>query len=101
MKVKIETPGHERAAGFIMKSLNPEKNPITKETIDTLNVFINDSIAKLKEKDLKQTNDLILTDLAAITLIDRINQVVRGNVAHFDRITPILKLTPDTIWTDS
>lgn len=101
LKVKIETPGHERAAGFIMKSLNPEKNPITKETIDTLNVFINDSIAKLKEKDLKQTNDLILTDLAAITLIDRINQVVRGNVAHFDRITPILKLTPDTIWTDS
>lgn len=101
LKVKIETPGHERAAGFIMKSLNPEKNPITKETIDSLNVFINDSIAKLKEKDLKKTNDLILTDLAAITLIDRINQVVRGNVAHFDRITPILKITPDTIWTDS
>jgi len=101
LKVKIETPGHERAAGFIMRSLDPEKNPINKDTIDSLNVFINDSIAKIKAKDLKKTNDLILTDLAAITLIDRINQVVRGNVAHFDRITPILKITPDTIWTDS
>lgn len=101
LKVKIETPGHERAAGFIMKSLHPEKNPITKDTIDNLNVFINNSIAKIKAKEAKATNDLILTDLAAITLIDRINQVVRGNVAHFDRITPILKITPDTIWTDS
>lgn len=101
LKVKIDTPGHERAAGFIMKSLTPNKNPITKETIDTLNVFINDSIAKLKEKELKKTNELILTDLAAITLIDKINKVVRGNVAHFERITPILKITPDTVWTDS
>lgn len=101
LKVKIDTPGHERAAGFIMKSLNPIKNPITKETIDSLNVFINNSIGKLKEKELNKNSDLILTDLAAITLIDRINQVVRGNVAHFDRITPILKITPDTIWTDS
>lgn len=101
LKVKIDTPGHERAAGFIMKSLSPEKNPITKDTIDSLNVFINDSIAKIKEKELKKTNDLILTDLAAITLIDRINQVVRGNVAHFERITPILKINKDTIWTDS
>lgn len=101
LKVKIETPGHERAAGFIMKSNNPEKNPITKETIDALNVFINDSIAKIKDKNLKANNDLILTDLAAITLIDKINRVIRGNVSHFERITPILQLSKDTIWTDS
>ena len=101
LKVKIETPGHERAAGFIMRSLDPFNNPVTAATIESLNVFINDSITKIKAKELKQTKDLILTDLAAITLIDRINQVILGNVAHFDRITPILKITPDTIWTDS
>jgi single-stranded DNA-specific DHH superfamily exonuclease len=101
LKVKIETPGHERAAGFIIKSLNPTKNPITKDTIESVNVFINNSISKIKEKEVKNNNDFILTDLGAITLIDRINRVVRGNISHFDRIVPLLKITPDTIWTDS
>lgn len=99
--VKIETPGHEKAAGFILKSTNPEKRPIDESVIEAVNVFINNSIAKIKEKELKSTQSYLLTDLSAIHLIDRINTVVRGNVSNFERITPLLKLTPDTIWTDS
>lgn len=101
LKIKIETPGHEKAAGFIIKSNNPEKNPIDESTIEAINVFINNSIEKIKENEVINTKDYLLTDLSAIQLIDRINKVVRGNVSNFEKITPILSLNKDTIWTDS
>lgn len=101
LKVKIETPGHEKAAGFIIKSLNPEKYPVTESTIEAVNVFINDSIATLKAKEVKAQKTYLLTDLDAIQLINRINVAVRGNISNFEHITPLLKLTPDTIWIDS
>lgn len=101
LNVKIETPGHEKAAGFILKSLNPEQHPITEKTIDAVNAFINDSITNIKKLEVAADNTYLLTDLGAIKLIDRINRVVRGNVSNFEKISPLLKLTPDTIWTDS
>lgn len=101
LKIKIETPGHQRAAGFILKSLQPEKNPITKEVIEAVNIFINNSITKIKEKEIAAESTYLLTDLGAITLIDSINQVVRGNVSNFEKINTLLKLTKDSIVTDS
>jgi hypothetical protein len=101
LKIKIETPGHEKAAGFIIKSLNPDKYPIDKAVIEAVNVFINNSIATIKTKEIKAKKTYLLTDMQAIKLIDKINVAIRGNVSNFERITPLLKLTPDTIWTDS
>ena len=101
LNVKIETPGHERAAGFIVKSNNPEKTPVTEETITIINNFINDSITNIKANEAVKNNSFILTDMENIHILDRINRVVRGNVANFERLVPIVKLTPDTIWTDS
>lgn len=99
--IKIETPGHEKAAGFIVKSLNPKKYPINQEMIDGINSFINNSIAEIKLNNIKAEKTFLLTDLQAITLIDRINVVIRGNISNFERITPLLKITPDTVWTDA
>lgn len=101
LNVKIETPGHEKAAGFILKSLNPESHPIDKDVIDAVNLFINNSITNIKALEVAAETEYLLTDLGAIKLIDRINRVVRGNVSNFERITPLLKLTKDTIYTDS
>lgn len=101
LKVKIETPGHERAAGFIIKSKNPDKYPVNESTIEAVNVFINNSIEEIKKNEITNTKDYILTDLTAIDVIDRINKVVRGHVSNFEKITPLLQLTKDTIWTDS
>ncbi len=101
LKVKIETPGHERAAGFIVKSNNPTKNPITGATIEAINVFINNSIENIKKNEIKNTKSYLLTDLSAIKIIDKINVAVRGNVSNFEKITPILQLNKDMIWTDS
>ena len=101
LNVKIETPGHERAAGFIVKSNNPTKNPVTDETINVINNFINNSIVNIKKNEAVKNNSFILTDMENIHVLDRINRVVRGNVANFERLVPIVKLTPDTIWTDS
>lgn len=99
--IKIETPGHERAAGFIVRALDSIKKPVTEKTIESINIFINESIKKLRAKDVKEMKSFLLTDLTNIPLIDRINHVVRGNVSNFERINPILKLTPNTVWTDS
>ncbi len=101
LKVKIETPGHERAAGFIMTSTDKKNPEITEATIEAVNVFINNSVEKIKEKEIKSTQDYILADLSSIKVIDRLNRVVRGNVSNFNKITPILQLSKDTIWTDS
>lgn len=101
LKVKIETPGHERAAGFIIKSKNPAKYPVDESTIEAVNVFINNSIEDIKKNEIDNTKDYILTDLNAIKVIDRMNKVVRGHISNFEKITPLLQLTKDTIWTDS
>lgn len=101
LQVKIETPGHEKAAGFILKSLDPENKPINEATIEAVNKHINNSIAQLKANEVSSNSTHLLTDLSAIHLIDRINIAVRGNISNFERINPIIKLTPDTIWTDS
>ena len=101
LKVKIETPGHERAAGFIVKTVDEAKSPITDATIEAINVFINNSIEKIKKNEIEKAKDYILTDLDAIKIIDKINRVVRGNVSNFEKVTPILKLHKDMVWTDS
>ena len=94
--IKIETPGHEKAAGFIITSVG--KKQITEATILAINNHINNAIKKLKEKDLKLNDSYIETSLGDIHLIDRINKVIRGNVSHFARITPVLKLDKNTVW---
>lgn len=99
--VRILTPGHERAAGFIIESHDPEISPITDNTIAQINTFIDGRIADLRSRDATSGEAHLLTDLSAIDLIDRINQVIRGSISNFERIVPLLKVTKDTIWTDS
>lgn len=99
--VRIHTPGHERAAGFIIESHNPETDPVTQDKIQKINEFIDSKIAALRAADSVNGDTHLLTDLSAIGLIDRINQVIRGSISNFERIVPLLKLTPDTIWTES
>lgn len=99
--VRIQTPGHERAAGFIIESHNPEIDPITEDKIKKINAFIDGRIATLRAAEASEGDTQLLTDLSAIGLIDRINQVIRGSISNFERIVPLLKITPDSIWTDS
>lgn len=101
LNIKIETPGHEKAAGFIIKTTDSNKHPVTAQTIEAINAHINESIAKIKLNEVIKNESYLLTDLENIHIIDRINKVVRGSVANFERLTPIIKLTPNTIWTDS
>ena len=99
--VRIHTPGHERAAGFIIESHNPDTDPVTQEKVQKINQFIDSKISALRAADSANGDTHLLTDLSAIGLIDRINQVIRGSISNFERIVPLLKLTPDTIWTES
>ena len=101
LNVKIMTPGHQKAAGFILESPDPELSPITDDTVAKINEFIDRRIGELRAAEASSEDTHLLTDLSAIGLIDRINQVIRGSISNFERIVPLLKLTPDTIWTDS
>ncbi len=101
LNLKIETPGHEKAAGFILISRNPEKYPVTEETIATINEFINGSIEKIKLNQKTAARPYLLTDFTSIGTIDKINKVTRGNISNFEYINSIVKLTPDTVWTDT
>ena len=100
LKISIETPGHERAAGFIVRSLDVDK-PITGETLEAINIFVDKSIRALRKEIKARAESRIVTDLTALQLIDRINLVVRGNVSNFERISPLINLSKDTVWTDS
>lgn len=101
LNVKIETPGHEKAAGFIVISRNPQKNPITEETIAQINDFVNNSIEKLKAQQKTSNKPYFLVDFNSITTIDKINKVIRGNLSNFEYINPIISLDENTVWTDS
>lgn len=101
LNIKIETPGHERAAGFIITSRDSKKNPITNKIIEEINDHIDKSITNIKENDKKSSPTYFLTDLNSISTIDKINKIVRGNISHFSYITPLLKLNENTVWTDS
>lgn len=99
--VRIQTPGHQRAAGFIIDSHDADLSPITDATIATINQFIDTRIGELRATEASTGEVHLLTDLSAIGLIDRINQVIRGSISNFERIVPLLKITPHSIWTDS
>lgn len=101
LDVKIETPGHERAAGFIVTSNDPANNPITAETIKKINEHIDSSIEGIKAEMKADKVDYLLTDLSSIKTIDRINKAIRGNVSNFEKISPLLQINQDTVWTDA
>jgi len=101
LNITIETPGHEKAAGFIIKSKNPKKFPITADTLRKINEHINLAIEQIKEQEIKNQTEHILVDLNSIQIIDKINKTIRGNVSNFEKINCLLKLSKDTVWTDS
>lgn len=101
LNIKIETPGHKKAAGFIIISRDAQKYPITEAVIAEINELINSNIDKIKNAQTSDQTPYLLTDFNSINLLDRINKVVRGNISNFSFISPIIKLTADTVWTDA
>lgn len=101
LNISLEMPGHQRAAGFIITSTDPERFPITEETLGKINEYIDRSVGILNSKVRAEKKPLLLTDLSVVALLDRINKVVRGNVSTFKHISPVLKLSENTVWTDS
>ena len=96
--VTIETPGHELAAGFIIRA-NDMNKTINRDILYDVSEHINSKINLLKSQNelILNNNIELVVDLGAIDVIDRINQVVRGNVAHFSRMTPLIKLDNENV----
>ena len=101
LNIKIETPGHKKAAGFIIVSRDEIKNPITENTIKEINEIINKNIGIIKKNEKTDNKSYLITDFNSIDIIDRINMVIRGNVSNFAYISPLIKLSENTVWTDT
>lgn len=109
--IKIETPGHEMAAGFIMTkkrncTLDFDKANDVEILIKTVAEKLNESIGVLKLEQSKTIHEeseyLLTTDLMSVETIDKINKIIRGNVAYFAKLIPVVKLTEnDLVLNDS
>lgn len=97
LHVDIETPGHPRAAGLIVKAAKGAT--VTQETLTALNRIISDRIGKLKKLDAKKT--WLLGDFATTHMIAGVNNAIRGNVSNMKRLEVLLQLTPDTVFSDA
>lgn len=99
-QIKISTPGHERAAGFIIEG----KIDNVPEFLTALSHELNNSISLYIANNtaLKQNNDLaVVSDLGSLETIGRINKVIRGNVSHMAKIKPLIRLNPeDNVYVD-
>ncbi len=104
LSVTIETPGHEMAAGFIVKSKKKKDGTlavINDESIKEINKFIDASIKNIRKNEVKAQKEYLLTDFNSIDVVDRINKTIRGNVSNFNKVNTLIQIDKDTIWTDS
>lgn len=95
--VKIETPGHERAAGFIITTkkdkFTDERTEYIISTIaDTLNQRVELAKNTPRYQDKQDIN--IISDIDSLNILAKINTNIRGMVAHFYRITPMISINP-------
>lgn len=114
--IKLETPGHKQAAGFI---LTVDKNKLKEMKVDfnqdiflkQLASLINKQVASLKQnqeekvlKDAISKEDKgakaiteIESDIFNIDFINSLNETVRGHIPHFKAINPLVKLHEDFV----
>lgn len=97
LNIKLTKAGHATAAGFFITS----PDVITPQTISEVNKFINSRIADIRKNDLSVGQDYLLTDFAAIPVIDKINKAVKGNLSNLKSITPVIKLNASTYLTNT
>lgn len=96
-EIKIETPGHKRAAGFIMSSEKEIKNPVN--IIQEIAEIFNKQIKNLKQNDLSLQN-FIESDVFNVGFINDFNKTIRGNIPHYKNISPVIKLHEDFVYVN-
>lgn len=97
LNIKMDFQGHDKAAGFFITS-NDEISP---QKIAEVNKYINARIGEIRKNDLSANQDYLLTDFAAIPVIDKINKAVKGNLSNLKSLTPVIKLNNHTYLTNS
>lgn len=97
LKIKIKFMGHDRAAGFVITS---EDGDIKPQVITAVNKFMNNRISELKMEEKSEFKNYILSDLSELSLIDKINRKIKGNLTNMTSINPIIKFNKSTYLTE-
>ena len=99
--VNISFMGHDKAAGFFIRSKNGKKIANSEKLMDDLNLFFDGEIFKLRNNMVADELPPLLVDLGTVPIIDKINMAVRGNITNMNHIAPIIKFNKSTYLTDS
>lgn len=89
----LETPGHQRAAGFI---LTANKGEISDNVLTDLVEIINKKIKTLQQ----EKENVVEIDGYNFHFLDELNKVMRGSIPHFYAIEPVMKLHQNNIYVD-
>ena len=89
----LETPGHQRAAGFI---LTANKGDLPKDVLKDISEIINKKIKTLKN----EKENVVEIDGYNFHFLDNLNKTMRGSIPHFFAIEPIMKLHKNNVYVN-
>lgn len=96
--VHLETPGHKRAAGFILTEKDGKK-------LDSLAVLqdiaqhIEKNTVELKKGDVLSQSE-ILFSAEQLSFAEKFNDVIRGSLPHNVGLNPVIRLSPSMVKHD-
>lgn len=93
--VNITTPGHEKAAGFILTKKD-SKVEFNEAFFQKLSETISEQIALIKKNEKVEEKPMLLSSLNDLDILQKFNRVINGSVSHFDKLRPIIKLDENT-----
>lgn len=99
LKINIDFQGHDKAAGFFITKTDGAD--VTPKIISEVNKFISGRIEELRKEEQTSEVTYVVSDLDSLSIIDRINRQVKGNLSNMASISPIIKFNNSTYLTDS
>ena len=90
--IEVSFQGHEMAAGFFIKSL---KGNLSEATISSFNAWMDSRVAVAKAAESLNLIPTVEIDFASVGLINKINTLIRSNLAGMRDIPSILRFSPN------
>lgn len=98
LNIDVSFQGHECAAGFFIKSL---KGNLNEDTISKFNAWMDNQVQAAKAAEAINLIPTVEVDFASIPLINKINALVKSNLAGMRDVPSILRFSPnknDQVW---
>lgn len=92
LNIQINHQGHERAAGFFIRST---KGNLTEETLSKFNAWMDNQVQTAKAAEALNQIPTVEIDFASVNLINKINKLVKSNLAGMRDVPAIIRFSPN------